>query len=1133
MAFRFNNPLRQVANTQTAINRGLGQFGRVSQALQNFNEVQRSIGRISSSIGQLSSSGASLQNTITNISSAGDVLNTLGGNSSIQSTFRSVSALTRDVQTLLPGNSRVASQAATLSRRAEDLFSNTQRNIQGIQGITGGITDVLNGTLDVGNLAGRNLGPLTGGLNLGQLTSGLSGITGSNGLTRNLASGLQSSLSSFGSGGQISSAVTSAISNIASSAPELGSIRNNPISIVPRSVAELTSAIGERYDGIRETYEQLSNTTTFDNYVSNQFRSLTQVPLGQFQDFRQSAFAGSRSGAGIAYSRIPNPLRNYSSFNYIITLGILSAEEYNNPDIYRSSGGFKNYIIKSGGGDYSKRYQVDAEFNNNDPGDAEYFIDRLEMDAVIAPNPNTNVSLGTSLTFTVQEPYSMGNFIEAIIGASAAAGFQNYLDAPFCIRVDFVGWDEYGNRTEQNLTNPIFIPIKFTKIDFNVDGKGSIYEIKAVPMSETGLGDDINEIKTPINANGDFVHTVLETGARSVTNVMNARVQALEEADVIAPYDRYVIIFPRSRQELRDYLARDVINEDALRIDVDDRIRDAIGGEVTQETATEASQLRRSYEEQNQNIINATVNSVGRAYAKLKTFAEDTSAMNEIGLSVLVEEISEGGNTAHGSQAGSAGPDDGSRGSPARNSAELAPAERSRDYQFRQGMTITEVIERMVVSSQYAREQATEPAQNGIVQHFKIDTYTFIEENPQTEAQLGRPPRVYVYSVIPYDADEAKFNAPNERPANTEGLKAAAAKEYNYIYTGKNEDILDFDITFNNAFMQTAFANFGQNAAGVAGGLATSLTARRDRSTGSQLSQNTGAGSNSATGQTQERTNISSGGYGDPTGSGDIRRRIAEMRHDRMINQTIDMVTAEMEIFGDPFYIPQEMGNFVSAPGDSPNVSQEGTMRYQESEVFTVVNFKTPYDYQVQGATMEFPQTVSQFSGLFSVWAVTNMFNGGKFTQRLKLIRRRGQDDPATDDNRGPVQENAESSITEETTTGDTSTGNTTTNAGAGSGTSSTTPNSNSTAPSTNTVPVTATSPEGRRFGSMDQALNAARTYQLSNPSYTYAVRQGDNGGWTIAPRSSSQPTTTTTVPDLSSQVQSGTQATQPTSPAC
>lgn len=1117
MAFRFNNPLRRAANAQTAVNRGLGQFGQVSQGLAEFDSIQKNIGRISSSIGQIGSNSSSLTGTITSVGSVGDVINTLSSPSSLQNTFRSVSALTRDVQSLMPGNSRVVSQAATLSKKAEDIFSNTQRNAQDIRGITGGITDVLNGTLDVGNLSGRSLGPLTGGLNLGQLTNGLPGITGT----------------SLGSG-RISSSVTRTIDNIVEQAPELQNIRNNPISVVPRSVAELAQPIGERYDGIRQIYnEQVAESEFLDFTRTN---PIAQNNLGQFADFEERAFAGVRTGAGKSYSKIANPLRNFSSFNYTIQLGILSAEEYNNPDVYRNGGGFQNYIIKSGGGQYDKRYQVDAEFNNDNPGHAEYFIDGLEMDAVIAPNQNTNVSLGTSLTFTVHEPYSMGNFIEAIIGASASAGFSNYLDAPFCIRIDFVGWGEYGNTPGERIVNPIFVPIKMTKVDFNVDGKGSVYEVKAVPMSETGLGDDVNEIKTPINANGDFVHTVLETGARSVTNIMNARIGVLEDSGTIAPYDRYVVIFPKSRQDLKDYLARDVINEDALAIDIEERIRDSIGGDPSmtgappEQIIRTENQLRRAYQETNNNIINATIQSVGRAYAKLKTFAEDENAMNEIGLSVLVEDAAEGGNQGQGSQAGTY---DDAILRTARNSPELAPAERSRDYQFNQGMTITEVIERMCVSSQYCRDRATESSSNGTRKWFKIDTYTFIEESPATEAQIGRPPRVYVFSVIPYEADEAKFNGPNERPANTEELKAAAAKEYNYIYSGKNEDILNFDISFNNAFMQTSFANFGMNSAGVAGGTSTSAVAQ-DVSTGSSLNTQTGTGGNSATGGVAERTNIPTGGFGDAVGSGDMRRRIAETFHDRIINQTTDMVTAEMEIFGDPFYIPQEMGNFVASPGNSPNTTSEGTMRYQENEVFTVVNFKTPFDYQIEGSTIEFPQVVPQFSGLFSVWAVTNNFSGGKFTQTLKMIRRRGQDDPPTEDNRGPVQENNETDITGETSTGETGVGNTQTNAGTGTPANQTTPNPHASGGQTvNTAPTTSSNPTGTRFASMDQALAAGRSFQQSNPDYTFAARQLDNGGWTVTPRPSTQPQSTVTAPDLSDQVTSGTQANQPTSPAC
>ena len=79
-----------------------------------------------------------------------------------------------------------------------------------------------------------------------------------------------------------------------------------------------------------------------------------------------------------------------------------------------------------------------------------------------------------------------------------------------------------------------------------------------------------------------------------------------------------------------------------------------------------------------------------------------------------------------------------------------------------------------------------------------------------------------------------------------------------------------------------------------------------------------------------------------------------------------------------------------------PSVLDDGTMNYLQSEIFCVVNFNSPFDYQVNGATMEMPRRVPQFSGLFSIWAVTNVFSGGKYTQTLKMIRRRGQDDEAT-----------------------------------------------------------------------------------------------------------------------------------------
>ena len=94
-------------------------------------------------------------------------------------------------------------------------------------------------------------------------------------------------------------------------------------------------------------------------------------------------------------------------------------------------------------------------------------------------------------------------------------------------------------------------------------------------------------------------------------------------------------------------------------------------------------------------------------------------------------------------------------------------------------------------------------------------------------------------------------------------------------------------------------------------------------------------------------------------------------------------------------------------------------MTYQQSQVFCVVNFKTPFDYQIKGATMEMPQVVPGFSGLFTIWAVNSTFNRGQFKQTLKLIRRRGQVDTATTGNSTFIQTDNDAAIAKETTQSD------------------------------------------------------------------------------------------------------------------
>ena len=789
-----------------------------------------------------------------------------------------------------------------------------------------------------------------------------------------------------GGAGDLLGQVKNKLSGLISAAEELQGLANNPLKLVERGIADLAGITGEEYGLVQAQYRELNERSAFSDFIDTGYKSPYQ-------------------GDDTLASKIPNPLRSHNSYNYVISLGVLDAAEYNNPEKYRSAGGFKNYIIQSSGGNLDKRYQIFDEKGTGRSEHAEYYIDDLEIEGVVAPNPNTRVTTGTAISFNVTEPYSMGNFIQAIIGAAATAGYKSYNQAPFCLKIDFKGWNLDGSTDANFISRPIFIPIKFINMDFNVTGTGSTYAVKAIPMSESGLDDNINKIKTSIKATGLLLHQVLETNDASITSAINGQIQALEKAGALTPYDRYVIVFPKDRSTLLSALQAGNIDDTAFTTSPEEREEQRRG------TVAANPELRNSF-----SPTTITITPPSRTYSILKSFAENTGLMNEIGLSTLNEDTNAPGNSSEADAAAATNPQTGLVDT---TSKAVQPADKARDFQFNQNENITSIIEKIVVQSTFCAENSTIKAKNGLHKWFKINTHVFIDESPVTEAQMGRRPKVYVYSVMPYEVPETVTMASNARASNIQGLKRVAVKGYNYIYTGKNEDVLNFDINFNNAFMLTANADFG---------MTTGSQSDPDASKVATAQTNTPSGAAPAEPSDAATTDDQTGGTEMGTGpkgaagtqSNDVRRQIAEMFHDRITNMTVDMVTAEMEIIGDPYYLPQDTGNYVSKRvAGKPGITEDGTMPYSTGPVLVDVNFRTPFDYQIDGATMEMPLAVPGFSGLFQVWAVTNIFAAGKFTQLLKMIRLRGQDDKASTGNTNFIQVKNEVAMAKTTTQSD------------------------------------------------------------------------------------------------------------------
>lgn len=759
------------------------------------------------------------------------------------------------------------------------------------------------------------------------------------------------------------------------------------IKVIPETLNQVTGELSKFQSAITTA----ASGSTYDDAI---LRTARQLNLnfggaGGREDRRYSSVAVDQSG------RVLNPLRSYASYNYKITLGCVSDAELASPESSFRSTGLKNIICQTGGGGLTQRVRTFSEDNYGLTG--EYYIEDLEVEALIAPNSQTGTASGTKILFTIIEPYSMGQLLEAFQISAMQASYTNYIEAPYILKIEFKGVDEDSKflpiDSSQNIT-PKYIPIKLTNIEFEVDGQGSRYTVEAIPYNEQALTDEVARVPTDVSVAGNQVQEYLQQGERSLSRILNDRKATREDTSVAPSEDRYIIMFPIDKQG-------------ATRVVENARVNNNSATENPFEiNRTLSRTLPGAADGTPQGSTSPPSNTV---FDLLVAYAENN--VNEIGRAVLTEDSNDGGNRVMG-QADTAVYQDG----PLRyvQRTQVDTADLVRVGQYTQGTNIIGIIEDVILNSDYGRALAERPAENGLKKWFKVETQVFVNSDTQTELRQGKKPKIYVYSVVPFWADEAKFLGPGRTPANTEELKALACKEYNYFYTGKNEDVLDFQIEFKGAFYQNLYADLMQGNAprrtGSAGETVANQNPPATEVSGGGVGATSGGELSEAKAPTRDgyQRSLVPNGLG-VTASQGTKRAIAEAFHNTLINGDTDMVQAEMEIWGDPFWIPTSgMGNYNAPPsGVKRNTNADGTVDYQNEEVLIVVNFRTPIDY-VTGGQMQFSKIVKPFSGLFQVTQVTNTFSRGQFKCSLELLRRRGQNDTETGDSE-VIREGAQS----------------------------------------------------------------------------------------------------------------------------
>jgi len=658
---------------------------------------------------------------------------------------------------------------------------------------------------------------------------------------------------------------------------------------------------------------------------------------------------------------IENPVSKFASYNCIITFAALTKGELADPDnTYRAKGPI-NQIVRSGGIGDNK---VPTSYEQSLGITTEYFIDDIEINAILASNQSSKQTNATTLSFQVTEPYSMGVFLEtlAVTAISANADAASYLDSAYLLVLEFVGYDDDGNQIEVPNTTRYF-PIKLTQVEFNVTAGGSVYSVSAIAWNDQALSDEVQRVNQDIDVSGVTVADLLQNNKEdqpSLTSVLNKIQLDQKESENIAAADAYVIMFPESTASAADSFK----NSDSSEAGATTQSPISQNLEATAEQGVTLEDIQSFAD------TGGTINEIGQAKVDSVTF---TSGNSKFGTSDVVFED---GLAIRGN---------------------LEYDQENRYINISQGSRIQDIIEAIILVSDYGKQLATaDPDSRGMLKWFRIETETYEVTDEENAKQRGRSAKIYVYRVVPYRVHASNFVGASQKSPGISELKKKIPKKYEYIYSGKNDDIINFDIAFNNAFYTAVSMDlFQAGADSQLNGASAGGFNERTIPTLASDSASRGNTDNEPSGNTEfsATSNTSSAVI---SGSGTETVEVAiSRRFNDILNNGVDLITMEVEILGDPYYLSDSgIGNY-RAPILENQTTADGSIDYQYEESHVIFEFKTPLDYNNDTGRMIFPaaagEPVKKFSGIYKVTTLQNLISQNKFTQSLKLIRVRNQ----------------------------------------------------------------------------------------------------------------------------------------------
>jgi len=304
---------------------------------------------------------------------------------------------------------------------------------------------------------------------------------------------------------------------------------------------------------------------------------------------------------------------------------------------------------------------------------------------------------------------------------------------------------------------------------------------------------------------------------------------------------------------------------------------------------------------------------------------------------------------------------------------------------------ILSAIKEVILSSYYITDQISGgnfiTDSMGMINWFIIKTRNEIGEfNPQ----LNRNNMKWIYEIMPYKVTIDQFVPPGTQPPGYDQIKYNIPKVYDYIYTGKNTEIINWSIVYDNVATDLKPADLGTNT----GTSSSSLRGDADiLQKGAKLANAISLG----TGELSPQVALTGAKELLISGSPGSGSSTANVVNNRIMDQIVNgegpkAYLLDMTIRGDPFWLANDSsGNKQISPA-SYHENSDGTINAFSGKIFVLTNFRTPIDLDPATGKYRFAATLDTISGLYEIVNYIATFSKGKFTITfVKSMRLRAQ----------------------------------------------------------------------------------------------------------------------------------------------